>query len=288
MIYIIKKIKYFLQSIIFYSFLFIGRIVGLKIGRKLFAFLFSIIGPYFKSKKIIKENLNIFFNSTSLRDENTIINDMWKNYGMTFVEYMFLNFFQKNNSHIDIEGEENLFITTLNEKPVIFVSGHFANYELMSMEITKKNISLATIYRPLNNIFLNPFMEYLRKKYVCKNQIKKGIKGVRKVIEYVKKKHSIALMIDQRVSEGEKLNFFGKPAFTTTLPAQLSTKYNLDIIPVFIKRDEKNIFKIEFQKRINPKNFKSKLELTKELNRVLEKMISRNPNQWIWTHNRWK
>ena len=284
----IKKIKYFIQSIIFYSFLFIGRIVGLKIGRKLFAFLFSIVGPHLKSKKIIKENLNIFFNNTSRRDENTIINDMWKNYGMTFVEYMFLNFFQKNNSHINIEGEENLLIKTLNEKPVIFVSGHFANYELMSMEITKKNISLATIYRPLNNIFLNPFMEYLRKKYVCKNQIKKGIKGVREVIEYVKKKHSIALMIDQRVSEGEKLNFFGKPAFTTTLPAQLSTKYNLDIIPVFIKRDEKNIFKIEFQKRINPKNFKGKLELTKELNRVLEKMIARNPNQWIWTHNRWK
>ena len=288
MIYMIKKIKYFLQSIIFYSFLFIGRIVGLKIGRKLFAFLFSIVGPHLKSKKIIKENLNIFFNNTSRRDENTIINDMWKNYGMTFVEYMFLNFFQKNNSHINIEGEENLFIKTLNEKPVIFVSGHFANYELMSMEITKKNIPLATIYRPLNNIFLNPFMEYLRKKYVCKNQIKKGIKGVREVIEYIKKKHSIALMIDQRVSEGEKLNFFGKPAFTTTLPAQLSTKYNLDIIPVFIKRDEKNIFKIEFQKRINPKNFKGKLELTKELNRVLEKMIARNPNQWIWTHNRWK
>ena len=288
MIYMIKKIKYFLQSIIFYSFLFIGRIVGLKIGRKLFAFLFSIVGPHFKSKKIIKENLNIFFNNTSRRDESTIINDMWKNYGMTFVEYMFLNFFKKNNSHINTEGEENLLIKTLNEKPVIFVSGHFANYELMSMEITKKNISLATIYRPLNNIFLNPFMEYLRKKYVCKNQIKKGIKGVREVIEYVKKKHSIALMIDQRVSEGEKLNFFGKPAFTTTLPAQLSTKYNLDIIPVFIKRDEENIFKIEFQKRINPKNFKGKLELTKELNRVLEKMIDRNPNQWIWTHNRWK
>tara|TARA_B100000989_G_scaffold68836_1_gene47968 strand:+ start:1705 stop:2571 length:867 start_codon:yes stop_codon:yes gene_type:complete len=288
MIYIIKKIKYFLQSIIFYSFLFIGRIVGLKIGRKLFAFLFSVVGPHFKSKKIIKENLNIFFNNTSRRDENAIINDMWKNYGMTFVEYVFLNFFQKNNSHINIEGEENLFISTLNEKPVIFVSGHFANYELMCMEITKKNISLAAIYRPLNNIFLNPFMEYLRKKYVCKNQIKKGIKGVREVIEYIKNKHSIALMIDQRVSEGEKLNFFGKPALTTTLPAQLSIKYNLDIIPVFTKRNEKNIFKIEFQKRINPKNFRNKLEITKELNRVLEKMIARNPNQWIWTHNRWK
>ena len=67
-------------------------------------------------------------------------------------------------------------------------------------------------------------MEFLRKKYVCNNQIKKGINGVREAIEYIKKNYSIALMIDQRVSEGEKINFFGKKALTTTLPAQLSNK----------------------------------------------------------------
>ena len=125
-----------------------------------------------------------------------------------------------NNSHIKIKGE-NILKDVINEKKkVIFVSGHFANYELMSMEIVKKNINLATIYRPLNNYFLNPFMEYLRRKYVCKNQIKKGVSGVREAIEYLKKGYSIALMIDQRVSEGEKINFFGKSALTTTLPAQ--------------------------------------------------------------------
>ena len=86
----------------------------------------------------------------------------------------------------------------------------------MSMEITKNNIPLATIYRPLNNFFLNPFMEYLRKKYICKNQIKKGISGVRESIDYIKKNHSIALMIDQRVSEGEKINLIDEPALTTT------------------------------------------------------------------------
>ena len=131
-------------------------------------------------------------------------------------------------------------------------------------------------------------MEYLRKKYVCKNQIKKGINGVRKSIEFIKKDHSIALMIDQRVSEGEKINFFSKPASTTTLPAQLSIKHQLEIIPVFIKRTNNNKFQIEFQKSINPKNFKDKFDLTAYLNTTLEKMILRNPNQWIWTHNRWK
>ena len=207
---------------------------------------------------------------------------------MTFIEYIFLDYFRKSTNHIEIIGLDNILNQIKDKKPRIFVSGHFANFELMSMEITKNSINLATIYRPINNFFLNPFMEYLRKKYVCKNQIKKGINGVREAIGFIKRKHSIALMIDQRVSEGEKINFFNKPALTTTLPAQLSLKFNIDIIPVFIKRDQNNNFQIEFKKGIVPKNFNNKLELTKELNRVLEEMVISNPDQWIWTHNRWK
>ena len=231
--------------------------------------------------------MEIFSKKLSDTEKNKIIKSMWKNYGMTFIEYVFLGNFRKENSHIILSGEEYL-LNSVNEKPVIFVSGHFANFELMSMEISKRNINLATIYRPLNNFFLNPLMEYLRKKYICKNQIKKGIQGVKQAIEYIKKDHCIALMIDQRVSEGEVIELFNKPSLTTTLPAQLSIKFDLNIIPVFIERTDENKFKIEFQKEINPKNFNNKLELTKKLNEVLESMIIKNPNQWIWTHNRWK
>jgi len=156
------------------------------------------------------------------------------------------------------------------------------------MLITKKNIDLATIYRPLNNFFLNPLMEFIRRRYVCPNQIKKGINGVRDTVKFIKKKYSIALMIDQRVSEGEKIDFFGNLALTTTLPAQLSYKFGLDIIPVYIEREDNDNFTIEFQKRISSKDFKNKLELTLKLNKILEEMIKKNPGQWIWTHNRWK
>ncbi len=284
----IKTINYLLQSILIYSFFLVGILLRLNMSRKLFSFLFVYIGPIFKSKKIINRNLDIFSKKISSQNRKKIINNMWKNYGKTFIEYIFLDYFRKNNSHTVIIGEENLSQIIKKNKQVIFISGHFANFELMSMEITKKNIPLATIYRPLNNFFLNPFMEFLRKKYVCPNQIKKGINGVRETINYIKNKHSIALMIDQRVSEGEEIIFFNKIALTTTLPAQLSTKFNLDIIPVFIERDKNNNFIIEFQRPIDPNKFKNKLELTKELNNVLEKMIARNPHQWIWTHNRWK
>ena len=193
--------------------------MGLKVSRKLFGWLFSILGPIFKSQKTISNNLNFFFKKfPNHRNKSEIISNMWKNYGMTFIEYIFLNRFKKRNQHIVSYGEENLSTILEENKPVIFISGHFANYELMSMEITKKKIPLATIYRPLNNIFLNPFMEHLRKRYICKNQIKKGRAGVKETIEYLKRKHSIALMVDQRVSEGEWVNFFDKPALTTTLP----------------------------------------------------------------------
>ena len=284
----IKLINYFLQAAFVYLFFFIGRILGLTLSRKLFSFLFFLAGPFFKSKKIIEKNLTIFSPNISVSDKNKIAKNMWRNYGMTFIEYIFLDYFWKKKFDIKVVGENNISDSVINNKQLIFISGHFANFELMSMEITKRNINLATIYRPLNNIFLNSFMVYLRKKYICKNQIKKGILGVKQTIEYIKKKNSIALMIDQRLGEGEKINFFGKPALTTTLPARLAIKYDLQIIPVFIERTKDNQFTIEFQKGINPKNFENKLDLTKKLNHILEEMIIKNPDQWIWTHNRWK
>ena len=283
-----KFFKYLIQAIILYFFFLVGKVLGLKISRTLFSNIFIILGPLFKSKKIINKNLSIFNSDISKKEKDKIILSMWKNYGMTFIEYVFLSYFQKNNSHIKILGENNLQKIIEKNKPVIFVSGHFANYELMSMEIVKKKIKLATIYRPLNNFFVNPLMEFLRRRFVCKNQIKKGINGVRDAINYIKQDYSIALMIDQRVSEGEKINFFGKPAFTTTLPAQLALKFGLSVVPVFLERDEFNNFTIQFYEEIKSSDFKNKLEMTKKLNNFLESLIIKNPYQWIWTHNRWK
>ena len=283
----IKKINYFIQAIIIYFLFFLSKLIGLSLSRKVFSKLFLIFGKFFKSEKIIQSNLEIYSKNLTQEEKKRIISNMWKNYGMTFAEYVYLNYFKKSNVEVEIEGEKILKLIKENKKSIIFVSGHFANFELMAMEIAKKEIELAAIYRPLNNIFLNPYMEYLRKKYICKNQIKKGINGVREAIEYIKKDHSIALMIDQRVSEGEKINFFGKPAYTTTLPAQLAIKYNLKIIPVFIRRINKK-FKIYFGKEINSSDFKNKIDLTVILNKKLEEMVQKNPDQWIWTHNRWK
>ena len=290
--FVVKTIKYFFQAIFIYLFFIIIKIIGINSSRKIFSFIFNKIGSLIKSEKIINANLEKFLGSQNTDLKKNIKLQMWSNYGKTFVEYLYLHKFRNMNSHIQIKGEEIIDKIKKNNKPVIFVSGHFANFELMSMELTKRDVKLATIYRPLNNFFLNPFMEYLRKKYICQNQIKKGLIGVKDSIQYIKNNFSVALMIDQRVSEGKKLPFFEHMALTTTMPAQMALKFDLDIVPIYISRNLTNNFEMEIYEPIkilkNEDVEANKLNISIQLNKILEKMISRDPGQWIWTHNRWK
>jgi KDO2-lipid IV(A) lauroyltransferase len=290
--FVVKIVKYFFQAILIYLSFAIIKIIGLNLSRKFFSFLFNIIGPSIKSQQTINDNLEKFFGIYNEDVKERIQFKMWTNYGKTFVEYLYLKKFKNMSSHIEVKGEEILNKIKKNNKPVIFVSGHFANFELMSMELTKRNINFATIYRPLNNFFINPFIEYLRKKYICQNQIKKGLIGVKDSINCIKNNFSIALMIDQRVSEGRKLPLFGHTALTTTLPAQLALKFNLDIVPIYITRKENDNFEMEIYeplKILNNDDIETnKLNISIKLNKILEKMISQDPGQWIWTHNRWK
>ena len=285
-----KIIKYFYEFIVI-SFLFsIYKILGLKISSFISGKLFEIFGPLFRSKRIIKSNIQKAIPKINLLEINDIAKNMWNNYGRTLSEYMFLKDFRNNKfeSNVNIEGNEILEQVKLEKNPVIFVSGHFSNFELMAMEIEKSGVNLSTIYRPLNNIFLNVLMERIRKKYICKKQIKKGTRGVRELLKLYKKGYSIALMIDQRVSEGIKSKFFDKDALTTTIPAQFIKKFNCKVVPIYIERHNNINFNIKIE---NPMEFSkddSTEKITRDLNIWLEKMILKNPGKWIWSHNRWK
>ena len=131
-------------------------------------------------------------------------------------------------------------------------------------------------------------MENIRKEYICKYQIKKGVGGLKQLIVLKKKNFSTALMIDQRLSEGVLSNFFNEKAFTTTIPAQLVKKFNIPVVPVFIERKKSINFKITVSNPILFSNDDSIKHVTDELNKILELMILKKPENWIWSHNRWK
>ena len=285
-----KIIKYLIEFIFIYILLIIFKIIGYRNASNLGEIIGKKIGPLFRSNNKILTNLENSKIGNSQEDRKSIINNMWGNYGRILSEYVYLKQFKKNNFNqfIEIEGLNYLNEIKNNNEQVVFISGHFNNFELMAMEIEKAGINLCAIYRPLNNPFLNIIMEKIRKNYICKNQIKKGKSGTRDLLNLFKKNFSVALMIDQRVSEGEAIKFFNRSAKTTTIPAQLANKYGCSIVPVYIERINKFHFKLYFNKPIKFDDKFSVEQITLELNKILEKMILKNPDQWIWSHNRWK
>ena len=284
-----KKIVYFIEFILIKVLFIFFKIIGYKYSSNLGFLIGKIIGPIFRSKKLIIKNLQ----KANLQKQNNlekIASDVLGNYGRIFAEYVHLKNFRndKLKKYISIEGLEHLNNLKKTKKRAVFISGHFNNFELMAMQIEKAGIELATIYRPLNNFLLNKTMEQIRTENICKNQIKKGRAGSREIIKNLIKGKSIAIMIDQRVREGIKIDFFNNQATTTTIPAQLIKKYNCELVPVYIERRKNNYFKMFVSKPIKIDKNKSILEITKYLNNLLERMILRNIDQWIWTHNRWK
>ena len=285
-----KIIKYFFQFLFIIFMFFLFKLLGLNISSALGGKLFEIIGPLFRSKKLIHSNLKKAFPNINLDSLHKITQLMWNNYGRVFAEYMFIKYFREDvsNKNIKIEGQDILEDIKRKNKSVVFVSGHLSNFELMAMHIEKSGIKLSAIYRPLNNIFLNKIMERIRKKYICKYQIKKGIGGMKKLMHLKKLNYSTALMIDQRVSQGIRSDFFNQKALTTTIPAQLVKKFKIPIVPIFIERINNINFKIVIKNPITFDNEETTKTITDKLNLVLEKMISYKPELWIWSHNRWK
>jgi KDO2-lipid IV(A) lauroyltransferase len=285
-----NTIKYFLQFFIIFFLFIIFKILGLKLASNFSSWLLKIFGPFFRSKKIIEKNILKAFPTINHKDLKKIITDMWGNYGRILSEYVFLKNFRGSQfkDNLEIVGQDFLEEIKKEGKPVIFISGHFNNFELMAMHIEKSGVDLAVIYRPLNNKFLNLTMEKIRKKYICKYQIKKGIAGTRQLLSFFKTNHSIALMIDQRVSQGIKSNFFKQAAYTTTIPAQFVKKFNCKVVPIYIERINKINFKLTISKPLKYSNEKTLEDITLDLNQIIEKMILKNPEQWIWSHNRWK
>jgi len=285
-----KLLKYFLQFIIISILFFIFKILGLRLSSWLSSKIVFFFGPLFRSKKLINSNILRAMPHLNQKEIKNIVSNMWKNYGRILSEYIFIKDFKNSilKSNFNIEGQDILDQIKKDDKPVIFISGHFNNFELMAMHIDKSGINLAAVYRPLNNIFLNFIMERIRKNNICKNQIKKGISGTKQLLSFFKKGSSIALMIDQRVSQGIKSNFFKQPAFTTTIPAQFVKKFKCKVVPIYIERVHNINFKLKVYKPIEYSDDHTIESITLNLNEILEKMILKNPAQWIWSHNRWK
>jgi KDO2-lipid IV(A) lauroyltransferase len=290
-----KIIRYFLEFFVVIIFFIIFKIIGLKLSSDLGEIIGKYFGPLFRKKTIAKKNILIAFPNFNQKSINEIIDRMWKNIGRIFGEYIHINKFSiihNNKKKIVFANRNNVEILKKNNKPIVFFSGHFANFELMAKCLQELGFDIGAIYRPLNNIFLNPIMEFIRKKYICPIQIEKGSKGTKKLIKHISTNNPLALMVDQRLSSSIRVPFFNQPATTTITPAQLAIKYDALLVPVFLKRLEKTNFELFIEEPliINRTSDYDKdiFNITQIMNKKIEEFIKRDPAHWLWSHDRWK
>jgi KDO2-lipid IV(A) lauroyltransferase len=290
-----KIIRYFLEFILVIFFFLVFKIIGLKLSSDLGEIIGKYFGPLFRKKTIAKKNILIAFPNFNEKSINEMIDRMWKNIGRIFGEYIHVNKFSiidNNKKKIVFTNRNNMEILKKNNKPIVFFSGHFANFELMAKCLQELGFDIGAIYRPLNNIFLNPIMEFIRKKYICPIQIEKGSNGTKKLIKHISNNNPLALMVDQRLSSSIRVPFFDQPATTTITPAQLTIKYDALLVPVFLKRLEKTNFEFFIEEPLitNRTNDYDKdiFNITQIMNIKIEEFIKRDPAHWLWSHDRWK
>ena len=290
-----KIIRYFIEFILVIFCFLIFKIIGLKLSSNLGEIIGKYFGPLFRKKVIAKKNILIAFPDLSEKSIDEMIDHMWKNIGRIFGEYIHINKFSiidRKKNKIVFVNKNNVEILKKNNKPIVFFSGHFANFELMAKCLQELGFNIGAIYRPLNNIFLNPIMEFIRKKYICPIQIEKGSAGTKKLLKHISTNNPLALMIDQRLSSSIRVPFFNQPATTTTTPAQLALKYDALLVPVFLKRLKKTHFEFFIEEPLitNQTNDYDKdiFNITQIMNIKIEEFIKRDPAHWLWSHDRWK
>lgn len=286
-----KNIKNILEYFLLISFYKISKFIGIRFSSLLGGVVIFVYGKFSLKNKIALKNLNKVFPSKNLKQKKTIINRMWFHFGRVIGEYPHLEKINALGSeNITIEGLENLTDPLKKNKNCLFFSAHLGNWELTSHPLTELGYTISFIYRPPNNPFVDNLLRRIRKKYGV-NLIRKGPSGAKECIKVLKSnKGNIGMLMDQKMNDGIKANFFGYEVMTASAIARFAIKFKCPIIPAICKRVNGTRFLIKYYPEIKYEKIlelESELNIINYLNRYIETWIKESPEQWIWVHNRW-
>ena len=247
----------------------------------------GLIGPYLPVSKTAYKNLQTIYPNMQHDRQRQIVKEVWENLGRTAGELPFIGKMDRETffSHIKIKGMEQFQTSCVNGG--IFVSSHMANWEILANIAYFEGLPLTTIYRKANNPVVNDIILEMR-GVAHKNTYPKGKRGAVAAAKALKNGEFLAMLIDQRLSNGIKSDFMGKPAMTSTAAAEFALKYQLPLIPVHTERRDKTKFTVVFEQPYHPKESDTVESLTQMLNDKIANAIHKNPGQWFWLHNRWK
>ena len=278
-----KKLRYLLEALFIYSFYLTFKILGMKLSSQIGGSILKFFSKFKQENNIAIQNISMCLPQLSDNQRKDIIRNTWKHFGSVIGEIPHWHtisrkeFFQR----VEIKQEENIPFTR-----AIIVSGHIGNWELISRIAKEYNIKLNILYRASNNPYVDYLINKIRKSHKV-ILILKGDMEVRKIINALNNNEVVGMMIDQRIDDGINTPFFSKNAMTTPLPANIAMKYKVPIIPINTISVGSSKYIIEFHKPLKIDKNSTKYTITKEINLIIEKWITKHPEQWLWFHDRW-
>ena len=282
------KIIWRLEAIVYDIISLFFRILPFNIVSSLGAVLFKLIGPMTNKNKIVRTGLKIAFPEKSEKEINNLVLRQWDNIGRTFAEFPVSHKIKIiDNKNISVNG----LYKAVKNTPALFISGHFANWEIILSLLIETKLPVQITYRKLNNPYIDYRIRKQREKNGAKFLIQKsGQTSARNLLKALKNNQSIAMLNDQKFNEGISVPFFGVNAMTSQGFVRLALKTDLPLIPVIVQRN-KSKFTINFYEPINFIRTRNKsLDVENgviQINRFFEDRVKENPDQWFWAHKRW-
>jgi KDO2-lipid IV(A) lauroyltransferase len=289
-----KKIQYLLEAVALRIMLAFCGLLGLDRSSALGGWLGRTIGPKLGITRRARRNILLAMPGTPPEEVERIVTGMWENLARTAFEYAHLEKFgqPEERDRIELVNVEAVFAHAKEGHGGFFVSGHFGNWELMPLVMRLLGLDGGEVYRAANNPYVNKWMVEMRSRLITPEQIAKGPKGARQLVKAVRDNRFVAMLVDQRLSEGIEVKLFGQPAMTTPTPAGFAVRYGTAIFPAFIERTHGAHFRlsiypqIEVRKDADPAE--EILRVTQAINDFLEERIREKPENWFWLHNRWR
>jgi KDO2-lipid IV(A) lauroyltransferase len=271
------------------------RVIGIDRASAFSGRSLRFLGPRLRFiSKRAEDNMRQIFPEWGEEKIRAVVKDAWENLGRTAAEYAHLDKLRLvgERPRIVCEGAEKAINAANRRGGAVFVTGHFANWEVAGVTARQLQLRFGIIYRALNNPLLDGLIIKKRGAAITRRQIPKGMAGVRPMIDLLKDGYSIALLSDQKLNNGGlAVPFMGAIAMTSPAAARVALRYGLPIVPVATERLGGAHFRVVIRDPIAARRtgdlHKDVEALTIKINEALEREIRARPGQWLWFHRRW-
>lgn len=286
-----KDLGWRLEAVAFAGMTAFLRLLGVEGASNLGGWLLKTLGPKTGTHKTVTRNIRIAFPDMPAAEREALALDAWERVGRTFAETPLLDRITLESGRVEVVGMERLHAIRDSGKPVVFVSGHIANFELMAAVILASGVPCQITYRAANNSYVDEQIRTARARYGVKLFAPKGGDGARELLAGMQRGESVALMNDQKFSEGPEVQFFGQPVNAAPGPSRLALRFGTVVVPMSVVRLPGVRFRVTAHEPIELAQTGDRTADiaagVQAITAFVEDRVREHPADWFWVHKRW-